>query len=82
MSALPPGPRHAADSYDQAGEPYPLAEGDPLFVPCTGGPCWSRLERFPPRLELEEDQGLYVLVDDGPRDTWRYEFVPRSSSVR
>jgi hypothetical protein len=75
----PPGPRHAADWYDQSGEPTALDVGDRLFVPCEGGPCWSRLERFPPRLEIEEPEGTYVLLDDGPRADWRYLFVPHPS---
>ena len=71
------GPRHAADWYDQSGEHEVLQPGDRLFVPCEGGPSVSRLERFPPRLEIEERGGAYVLVDDGPRRDWRYVFVPR-----
>ena len=46
-------------------------------MPCEGGPSSSRLEMFPPRLEIDEDDGMYVLFDDGPRDQWRYVFVPR-----
>jgi hypothetical protein len=30
---------------------------------------------FPPPYEIEVDGGLYVLVDDGPPEHWRYEFV-------
>lgn len=56
-----------------------LVEGDRIFVACEGGPCQSRLEIFPPRLEVEERDGVYVLVDDGPRDQWRYHFIPRNS---
>jgi hypothetical protein len=72
------GPRHAFDWYDQSRELVPLDEGDRVFIACEGGPCASRLETFPPRLEIEERDGSYVLLDDGPRDTWRYLFVPRS----
>jgi len=36
----------------------------------------SRLVRFPPPLEIEESEGMYVLVDDGPPERWRYDFVP------
>jgi hypothetical protein len=32
---------------------------------------------FPPRLEIAERDGIYVLRDIGPRDEWRYDFVPR-----
>ena len=55
-----------------------LAEGDRIFIACEGGPSQSRLEMFPPRLEVEEATGTYVLEDDGPRAAWRYVFVPRS----
>ncbi len=72
------GARHADDWYDQSGELVVLQPGDRLFVPCEGGPCRSRLERFPPRLEIEEPDGTYVLDDDGPRSDWRYVFVPNT----
>jgi hypothetical protein len=26
-------------------------------------------------LELDADRGTYVLVDDGPIETWRYELI-------
>ena len=55
-----------------------LVEGDRVFIACEGGPSQSRLEMFPPRLEVEEPDGTYVLADDGPRARWRYVFVPRS----
>jgi hypothetical protein len=48
-----------------------------MLIPCRGGPSTSRLAFFPPPLEVEERDGTYVLVDDGPPETWRYEFVPR-----
>jgi hypothetical protein len=50
-----------------------------LLVPCDGGPSISRLEAFPPRLEIAERDGTYVLVDIGPRSGWRYEFVPSAT---
>lgn len=53
-----------------------LGEGDRIFVTCEGGPSWSRLEMFPPRLEGPERDGTYVLLDEGPREDWRYLFVP------
>ena len=71
-----PGPRHSADWYDQSDEPTVLDVGDRLFIPCEGGPSASRLETFPPRLEIEEPDGTYVLVDVGPRQAWRYVFIP------
>ena len=73
-----PGPRHSAEWYDQSDEQTVLAEGDRIFIACEGGPSQSRLEMFPPRLEVEEATGTYVLEDDGPRAGWRYVFVPRS----
>ncbi len=45
-------------------------------MPCEGGPCLSRLEYFPPKLEIEERGGTYVLVDEGQLPDWRYLFVP------
>ncbi|MGH9231130.1 MAG: hypothetical protein ACRD07_20785 [Acidimicrobiales bacterium] len=71
-----PSPRRSPDWYDQSGEAVALEPGDRLFVRCEGGPSNSRLELYPPRLEVEERGGMYVLVDDGPRDQWRYVFVP------
>ena len=71
-----PGPRHSPDWYDQRAEPVVLRAGDRMFVACEGGPSASRLEYFPPRLEVPEKGGVYVLADEGPRDTWRYVFVP------
>jgi hypothetical protein len=47
-----------------------------MFVRCEGGPSISRLERYPPPLEVEEQGGIYVLVDEGPPEQWWYEFVP------
>ena len=73
-----PGPRHSAGWYDQTGEQTVLAEGDRIFIPCEGGPSQSRLEMVPPRLEVDEKDGTYVLADDGPRADWRYVFVPRA----
>lgn len=75
------GPRHEPEWYDQSAEPVVLAPGEILFVPCEGGPSWSRLERFPPRLEIEESTGTYVLFDDGPRTDWRYVFVPHGAAL-
>ena len=70
-----PGGRHSEDWYDQRDEILVLRAGDRFFVVCEGGPCTSRLEIYPPRLEIEEHDGTYVLVDDGPRDDWRYVFA-------
>ncbi len=71
-----PGPRHSAEWYDQSIEPYPLSRGDRIGIVCRGGPCGSRLETFPPRLEIPDRGGTYVLVDIGPQRDWYYEFVP------
>ncbi len=70
------GPRHSPEWYDQTSEFIELRPGDRMFIPCIGGPCTSRLEHFPPRLEIRERGGTYTLVDVGPRNEWRYEFVP------
>ncbi len=73
------GGRHSADWYDQSGEDVVLREGDRFFVACDGGPCDSRLEVYPPRLEIEERTGTYVLEDDGLRERWRYVFHPHTA---
>jgi hypothetical protein len=52
-----------------------LKQGDRMFIRCHGGPSISRLEVFPPPLEIEERGGLYVLQDDGPPEQWSYLFV-------
>ena len=52
-----------------------------MLIPCEGdGPSTSRLVRYPPPLEIEEDTGTYVLVDEGPPESWRYLFIPRSTT--
>jgi hypothetical protein len=69
--------RHSADFYDQRDEFVTLGLGDRLLVPCEGGgPSTSRLETYPPRLEITEPGGTYVLDDAGAREKWRYVFVP------
>ena len=50
-----------------------------MLLWCTGGPAVGRAVRFPAPLELAADGGIYVLVDDGPPEGWRYEFVPAAS---
>ena len=50
-------------------------DGERLLLPCDGGPSQSRLVRYPPPLEIPVAGGMYVLVDDGPTEVWRYEFV-------
>jgi hypothetical protein len=56
---------------------YDIQPGDQMFLQCKSGPCTSRLERFPPPLEIEEREGTYILEDDGPIEECRYLFVPR-----
>lgn len=73
-------PRHSPDWYDQSDEPTERIAGDRMFIACEGGPCASRLEYFPPRLEIHEDEGMYVLIDIGTSDEWRYQFVPRPAT--
>ena len=68
--------RHSAGFYDQREEFVALRPGDRLLVRCEGGPCTSRLETYPPRLDITEPGGTYVLDDDGAREAWRYLFVP------
>jgi hypothetical protein len=57
-------------------EPPPPADGDRMLIPCDGGRSQGRLVHFPPPLEIEEHDGIYVLVDDGKPHEWRYRFVP------
>ena len=52
-----------------------MEEGERMLVWCSGGPSISRLVRYPPPLEIEEGGGVYVLVDEGPPEHWRYDFV-------
>ena len=56
-----------------------METGDRMLIPCEGGPSRSRLVRFPPPLEIEERDGTYVLVDEGPSEHWRYDFVSSTS---
>jgi hypothetical protein len=53
--------------------------GERMLIRCEGGPSTSRLERYPPPVEIVERTGVYVLVDDGPPTQWWYEFVPSTS---
>lgn len=52
-----------------------MQPGERVLIRCDGGPSISRLERFPPPLEIEERGGTYVLEDDGPPEQWQYVFV-------
>jgi hypothetical protein len=56
-------------------EGQPRASWRPDIRSVRWGPCTSRLEIFPPRLEIEEAGGLYVLIDEGPIDDWKYQFL-------
>ena len=49
--------------------------GEQMMIPCRGGPTGWRTATFPPPLEVEAGDGLFVLVDDGPPEHWMYEFV-------
>jgi hypothetical protein len=48
-----------------------------MLLPCDGGPSISRLVTYPPPPEIYERGGTYVLVDDGPPEHWRYDFVAK-----
>lgn len=52
-----------------------MEPGERLLIPCVGGPAMSRLVHHPAPLEIEVTGGIYVLVDEGPPETWRYDFV-------
>jgi hypothetical protein len=54
-----------------------VEDGERMLIPCEGGPSISRLQRYPPPFEIDEHDGMYVLVDDGPPERWRYVFVAR-----
>jgi hypothetical protein len=69
------GARHSAEWYRETTGVEPMRPGAPLLVPCDGGPSICQLETFPPRLEIATPGGVYVLVDDGPTDGWRYLYV-------
>ncbi len=56
-------------------DPYHPEPGERLLLMCNGGPAMCRLVEFPPPLEIREQDGAYVLVDDGPVTEWRYDFV-------
>jgi len=57
---------------------FSMMPGERMLIRCEGGPSTSRLERFPPPVEIEERDGTYVLDDDGPTEQWRYLFVART----
>lgn len=67
--------RHSDEWYGDALRGAPLQRGDRMFIRCEGGPCISRLETFPPTIEIEENGGFYVLIDDGSPEEWVYQFV-------
>jgi len=67
--------RHSEEWYVDALRNSPPQRGDRIFIRCEGGPCLSRLETFPPRIEIQEKSGLYILVDDSPTEAWIYQFV-------
>ena len=53
-----------------------MEQGERMLIPCFGGgPCMSRLEYYPPSLEIEERGGMYILVDNGPPEQWRYDWI-------
>jgi hypothetical protein len=72
------GASHSPEWYRSQLDSGEVRVGQQLLIRCQGGPSYSRLETFPPPLEVEERGGLYVLDDDGPVHRWRYEFVPRT----
>jgi len=70
--------RHSPGWYQPLLDSGEVRPGQQLLIRCEGGRSISRLETFPPPLEIEERGGTYVLDDDGPVYRWRYEFVPRT----
>jgi hypothetical protein len=49
--------------------------GERMFLWCEGGPSMARATAYPPPCEIDVVGGTYVLVDDGPIEEWRYEFI-------
>ena len=49
--------------------------GDRMVLWCEGGPAMVPATTYPPPLELAASGGMYVLVDDGPPEQWRYAFL-------
>lgn len=49
--------------------------GERMMIRCEGGPTTWRAANYPPPGEVALDDGIYVLIDDGPPDAWAYEFV-------
>lgn len=37
---------------------------------------------YPPPLEIDADNKMYVLVDDGPPEQWHYVFIPSDNTTR
>lgn len=52
-----------------------LAPGDEMMIWCDGGRSMIKRQVFPPDGEIVEEDGIYVLHDDGPPTQWRYVFV-------
>jgi hypothetical protein len=52
-----------------------VEKGERFFIRCDGGPSVSRLATYPPPLEVQEADGMYVLIDDGPVEEWSYTFI-------
>lgn len=55
--------------------------GERMMIPCRGGPVGRRAATFPPPLEIELGDGMYVLVDDCPPEHRMYEFVEIGADV-
>ena len=70
----PPGAkRKGAACKAEAMEP-----GERMLLWCDGGPSMGRAVFYPPPFEIEVDEGIYVLVDDGPIEDWHDAFVSSS----
>jgi len=59
---------------------YIAAPGDEMMIWCEGGPSILRRQTFPPALEIVENDGMYVLHDEGEPADWRYVFVGSRAS--
>ena len=72
-----PGYIHVVLGHSPMCHARPVETGERMLLWCSGRCGHGRGRRFPPPIELAADGGIYVLVDDGPAEDWRYEFVQR-----
>jgi hypothetical protein len=57
------------------GQNPSMFDGELMLIPCEGGLTAWRTGTFPPAVEFDVDDGVYVLVDDGSPELWWYQFI-------